>query len=122
MTERVKQALKRAVGRARNMPLRLPEKVRAVETLVHAALRLGSAEQKPDDMDTSVLIVHLNEKKYAEIKAILDANSALRSLCYFGSVPRWVLIEAVFKSADVKCPIELRCFHEAYQEELQTLS
>jgi hypothetical protein len=121
MVERMKQALKKAADSIRAMPIALPEKFRAVETLTHARLRLGSVTRKSEDMHTGALLIFSTNKKKEEVRAILDANPPLQMMYQFASV-KWVFIQAVFRSAKVECPIELRSFHKAYQEELQTLS
>lgn len=69
----------------------------------------------------STLMIHFNKNDYLRVNAVLDKNPPLKSLLRFASTP-WVMVQAVFLSAGIECPLEFRIFHTAYQENLRKLS
>lgn len=113
-------ALQKAVEHVKIMPLRLSEKLRAIETLVRTRAQLETVGSLKDDIGTSELLINFKKERHTEIEAVLHDNPPLMRLGRFGTVPG-VLIQAVFKAAGTPFPIELQSFHAAYQEELRVL-
>ena len=113
-TERVLRALEKAVNRVKVMQTDFSSKVRAVDTFCLARSRLERGREDGNKMNTFVLLIFINKKRRSEIREVLERNHLL-CLNKFAKVP-FVLIQAVFRYAGVTCPLELRSFHEAYQE------